>query len=316
MILLCGITDDAPLSRVRDLLARQSIETLFYDQRKVFDAEIELRIAGHGRGVIRLGAREVQLSDISAVYVRNHDIRKLRRLTQATPEGPEWRHALGFEETLFTWLEICDALVINRPSAMAGNGSKPLQSEEIRRFGFDVPRTLLTTDPIAALAFWKNHGEAIYKSISSVRSVVSRLRSEHLERMVRVSGCPTQFQEFITGQDYRIHVIGEEVYACVIDSSEDDYRYDRSAAGASVVSCKPPTALLERCRALAHHLELPFAGIDLRKTATGRWYCFEVNPSPAFTFYENVTGHPLGDAVVRLLLSGANASAPECGFIA
>jgi D-alanine-D-alanine ligase-like ATP-grasp enzyme len=28
------------------------------------------------------------------------------------------------------------------------------------------------------------------------------------------------------------------------------------------------------------------AGIDLRRTPSGEWYCFEVNPSPAYSWFD------------------------------
>ena len=45
----------------------------------------------------------------------------------------------------------------------------------IRTIGFKIPDTLITTEPLAALEFWKQHGTVIYKSISGTRSIVSRL---------------------------------------------------------------------------------------------------------------------------------------------
>lgn len=47
-----------------------------------------------------------------------------------------------------------------------------------------------------------------------------------------------------------------------------------------------------------------------RRTPEGDWYCFEVNPSPAFTYYESRSGQPIGNAVARLLAVGPQG-APE-----
>ena len=44
---------------------------------------------------------------------------------------------------------------------MASNGSKPFQLELIRRQGFSVPETLVTTDPEEARAFFERHGRII-----------------------------------------------------------------------------------------------------------------------------------------------------------
>jgi hypothetical protein len=43
------------------------------------------------------------------------------------------------------------------------------------------------------------------------------------------------------------------------------------------------------------------AGIDLRRSAQGEWICFEVNPSPGFTFYDAEDDEPIARAVARLL---------------
>lgn len=66
----------------------------------------------------------------------------------------------------------------------------------------------------------------------------------------------------------------------------------------------PPEVTL-RCFDLAKRLGLPLAGIDLRRTPDGEWYCFEVNPSPGFTYYEWNTGQPIAAAVAGLLAAAA-----------
>jgi len=63
-----------------------------------------------------------------------------------------------------------------------------------------------------------------------------------------------------------------------------------------------PERVAESCRLMARNMNLLFAGIDLRRTADGCWYCFEVNPSPGFTFFEAMTGQPLAASVADLLL--------------
>jgi len=59
--------------------------------------------------------------------------------------------------------------------------------------------------------------------------------------------------------------------------------------------------LADRCRAMAAGMHLAVAGIDLRRTPDERWICFEVNPSPAFSYYEQATGQPIAQAIAQLL---------------
>jgi glutathione synthase/RimK-type ligase-like ATP-grasp enzyme len=62
-----------------------------------------------------------------------------------------------------------------------------------------------------------------------------------------------------------------------------------------------PYEIQERCVALSKTLDLPLCGIDLKLTPDDQYYCFEVNPSPAYTYYQEQTGQPIAEAIVRYL---------------
>ena len=185
---------------------------------------------------------------------------------------------------------------------MASNHSKPYQSALIQAQGFDVPETLVTTDRDALEAFWEEHGQIFYKSISGVRSIVTRLTPSHRERFNDLSHCPTQFQRWISGNDFRVHVAGNDVFACKVTSSATDYRYPRGEEETPEIQpFELPVDLADRCRRLVASMSLVLAGIDLRRTPDGQWFCFEVNPSPGFTYYEQATGQPIADSIACLL---------------
>jgi glutathione synthase/RimK-type ligase-like ATP-grasp enzyme len=147
----------------------------------------------------------------------------------------------------------------------------------------------------------KESAEVIYKSISGVRSVVRKLSSERLASLGDVKWCPTQFQRFIPGVDYRVHVVGPELFACEILSDSDDYRY----APSELRGCDLPQEIAEACFRLSNRLHLPLCGIDLRRTPQGEWYCFEVNPSPAYTCFETVSQAPISAAIASMLAGAA-----------
>jgi glutathione synthase/RimK-type ligase-like ATP-grasp enzyme len=278
------------------------------DQHAIATTTIELFVGLTVHGVLGLGDDLIALEAITAVYARPYDVRKLPALTEVGPLAPLWRHGLALDDAMQAWVEVTPALVVNRPAAMASNGSKPYQAALIRSAGLDVPDTLVTTDPSAALAFRDRHGSVIYKSVSGVRSVVSRLGPKQQGRLADIENCPTQFQQYIRGTDYRVHVVGDKVFAAEIVSTADDYRYaGRTGHSIEIRACAPEHELAERCRRLAAELSLPVAGIDLRRTPEGRWYCFEVNPSPGFTFYQDATGQKIAEAVASLLAGGRSA---------
>jgi glutathione synthase/RimK-type ligase-like ATP-grasp enzyme len=206
------------------------------------------------------------------------------------------------EDILMSWADLTPALVVNRPFAMAGNNSKPYQAAWIHSLGFQVPDTLITTEPSAVLEFQEKHGTLIYKSMSGVRSIVSRLTAAHRERLRDIVWCPTQFQQYVPGVDYRVHIVGSVVFPCRIRSDGDDYRYaSRADAPVTIEVADLPDKIADGCRALAHTMKLLFAGVDLRQTPDDEWFCFEVNPSPGFTYYEQATEQPLAESVARIL---------------
>jgi hypothetical protein len=308
VILLWGLYEDGPLSAVHEELERLGAPVMVVDQRQVLRSEIVLDVDDGVRGSVRVAGTETDLAGVSAAYVRPYDSWRIGAVARAGRNSAESRHALAFDDALWLWAELTPALVLNRPSAMASNGSKPRQAMAIAARGFGVPDTLITTDVDAVLAFQAVHGTVVYKSVSGVRSIVSRLTREQEAYLGDVASCPTQFQQLVPGVDYRVHVVGDEVYCARIDSEADDYRYGAKQGKAiSFAPASLPDDWPERCRALAADLDFRLAGLDLRRTPDGEWYCFEVNPSPAFTYYDRF-GQGIATAVARLL---AEAGASE-----
>lgn len=305
MILLWGALTDTPLKMVHDQLCALHARVLLLDQRTVLDTELDISIDAGLHGRIRTAGEEWNLEEVTAAYVRPPDPRSEPAVRQAGEGSLVWQHALALDDALNGWLELTDALVVHRGSAMAANNCKPLQAMQIRSFGFETPDTLIATDADAVQAFWAEHGAVIYKSISGIRSIVARLTEAHMQRMDDLGWCPTQFQQYVPGTDYRVHVVGEKVFACRIECEADDYRYaSRQELPIAITACTVPPECAERCRLLAASMDLTLAGIDLRLTPEGRWFCFEVNPSPAFSYYQSAAGQPIAAAVACLLMQG------------
>ncbi|HSE59882.1 MAG TPA: hypothetical protein VLA99_14370 [Nitrospiraceae bacterium] len=313
MILLWGLLEDSPLALVQAALQRQGAQTFVADQSAVRETILDFTVGADVRGVLQVGSRTCDLSRVTAAYIRPYDSRRLLRGTDAQEGSAAWRHAEALDDGLSLWSELTPALVVNRFEAMAGNSSKPYQALQIRSSGFEVPDTLITTDPAAAEEFWEQHGTVVYKSVSSVRSIVSRLMPEHRDRLADIQWCPTQFQAYVPGTDVRVHVVGNDVFACEILSDADDYRYAaREGAETKLRPYTLPDDCAERCVKLAVATGLLVAGIDLRRTPDECWYCFEVNPSPGFTYYQEGTQHPIDHAIARLLIDAPRLSATHC----
>jgi glutathione synthase/RimK-type ligase-like ATP-grasp enzyme len=306
--LLWGLPADPTLASVHAELRRLGGPVVFLDQHAVLDTTVELSVDKAVEGHIQVGDMAIELADIGAAYLRPHTGTRVAAIRDEPPGSPAWQHAQNVGDVLSVWADVTEAYVVNRPSASASNGSKPAQLRDIATAGFSVPDTLITNDPDSVAAFAALHDGVICKSTSWIRS---RVRS--LGDGVRLDGvryCPTQFQSRVPGVDVRIHVVGAEIFATRIVSEAEDYRYavDEGLPRPRLDSTDPPRDVADRCLLLASMLGLPVAGIDLRVTPEGEWFCFEVNPSPAFSYYENGTGQPISTAVAGLLAAAVTTA--------
>jgi glutathione synthase/RimK-type ligase-like ATP-grasp enzyme len=301
-ILLWGLESDPPLSAVREQLHALDAAVVFADQRYVADTEVELAVGECVNATLTIRGEVFDLSSVAAAYLRPYNSCDLA----ATSAD----HAVAVDDILASWAEITSAFLVNPLPAMAVNHSKPYQLEQIRGQGWSVPETLITTDAAAAEAFWAEHGAVIYKSVSGVRSLVSRLGPQHVDRFSDIAACPTQFQRHIPGRDHRVHVVGDEVFACEVCCDADDYRYPGDL-DVEIRACTLPREIEDRCRQTAVAAGLAFTGIDLRRTPEGEWFCFELNAAPGFTYYEFHTRQPIAHAVARLLMGGGSGASRD-----
>jgi glutathione synthase/RimK-type ligase-like ATP-grasp enzyme len=303
MILLCGIPSESPLAMVANALGALGAEHRVLNQRHVAAMDIDWQIdAGGINGTLRLEAETFRLADIGGAYVRLMDDRILPELEDEPEGSAARRHARSFHDALMQWLEIAPGRIVNRAEPQGSNGSKPYQAQLIMQYGLRVPETLITNDPDAVMAFQREHGTLIYKSMSGVRSIVHALGEDDAARLELIRWCPVQFQALVPGIDMRVHVVDGDVHATEIVSDSLDYRYAHRSGGSAVLrAAELPDDTADKCIALARGLGLPFAGIDLKITPDREVYCFEVNPSPAFSYFEANTGQPIARSVARYL---------------
>ncbi len=308
MILFCGIPSESPLSLAIEEAQRAGIPHAVFNQRHSRVAALTLEVTGDGasvNGSLQLFGEVFDLSQFTGVYGRLRHPRQLpehHTASRIRADATGARRAEAVHDLLLQWMQLAPCRVANRPRAMLSNASKPYQAQRIADAGFAVPPTLVTNVPQAAVEFRAAHRRVIFKSVSAVRSIVRELTPELLPRLDRVRTLATQFQAHIPGDDVRVHVIGERVFATKISGPATDYRYAaRDGVEVEVVPTELPTDIVQRCVRLAEALTLPFCGIDLRVTPDGEYYCFEANPSPAYSYYEHATGQPIARALVEWL---------------
>jgi len=304
MILVAGIMADGLIELMCARLEHMGYPYMFLDELR-FPGDFHATWSIENKGITGYveGPRgRVNLRDVTGIYARYVRHRGGPQRDDCSPHEEEIISA-EYQASLMYLFDAMDCVVVNRVRASTSNDSKLYQSQLASSFGFLTPRTLVTTIPEKVESFYEACGrKVIYKSVSSVRSIVRRLENADLARLDSVRHCPTQFQEWVEGVDIRVHVVGREIFATELVSEACDYRYaGRSGDSLSARAIDIPDKVAESCIAMTKDAGLLVAGIDLRRTPDNRYYCFEMNPSPGFLFYERATGQPISEAVAKLL---------------
>lgn len=305
--LVCGIIDEPPIALLIQSLRKKGANFLVLDQERLAD-QVKLRwqmddrdVSGH----LKIGNKTIDIKEIRSVYHRfmmPEDVAG----PEATPQTVN--KARSILHSLMDLFDIIPVRVVNRRRPMMSNNSKPYQALLIQQAGFAVPKTLITNDSRSLIDFESLHGSLIYKSISSVRSIVAPLNEKSAIKIESLPYLPTQFQQKIEGYNVRVHVIGQRLFATQILSTATDYRYAALQGGSTrFTPYELNSKLRKSCLRLAQICQLSFSGIDLI-VSPGNVYCLEVNPSPGYSYYQEATGQLISDALAEYLSRKDNNS--------
>lgn len=303
MILIFGSLYDEMTELVCSRLQQLDFEYFFVDTGKILLNQFTWKVLKGMKPqvLIEIGNRKIQSKDISGIYCRFVNVKGKNLKGMSKKET-----SFIYNETLAGYINFINyfsGTVVNRIMHSLSNESKTYQQIQISKSGFLTPKTLVTNDSQKVKQFYEScNKKIIFKSLSSARSIVTKFTSQHFSRMKLLNNCPVQFQELIEGLEIRVHTVGKKVFATAIKSDAIDYRYaGRYKKSVEFFSYKLPVKVANACVSLSKSFGLEVAGIDLKRTNDGKFYCFEVNPSPAFIAYERITGQPISRGVALLL---------------
>lgn len=258
--------------------------------------------------------RLVDLNTISAVWYR----RPLKSKPTNSIESLAARMFAQQESDALLqniWLTL-DCLWISSPTAIRKAEHKLYQLRLASSIGFEVPMSLVTTDPTRAREFCRQVQDVIAKPIdrgyvgdpsgNDVLIYTSRLRVEDLGRLDAVRFSPTFFQACVPRRcDLRVTVVGQRVFATEIYLPKDakdevDWRRQEIDQLRHVAHILP--ALLERrILSFVQQLGLQFAALDFIVTPDDRYVFLEVNPNGQWAWIEQLIDTPISSALVDLL---------------
>lgn len=309
MILFVGIPSEPPMEMAISAAEKAKVPHVVLDQRTMHFCNMAIGFTNNTfSATLQLQDKDYDLEKFSGVYFRMMDY---TAMPHADPHSLQFMGADNLQKSgmlhqlLLYWMDITKVRILNAPWSMGSNMSKPYQSQLIKNAGFKIPPTCITSDKKALQTFQQQYKPQIYKSISSVRSIVKEFTAADEKMLDKIQYLPTQFQQKLEGTNIRVHVVGNVLFATKIEAEVTDYRYARREnKTASLSAYKLPKKIEDGCFQLSRDLNLTLCGIDLFLTSENEYYCFEVNPSPGYSYFQHNTGQNISGAIAKWLYCG------------
>ena len=257
---------------------------------------------------------EVSFSEVRTVYYRRH---RLPSFPENLDEGEKAfcaREAFWFIRGALLGLEA--VAWMNHPLSVQTAESKLLQLKVAGALGFAVPRSMVTNDPTRVREFFNRmNGKVVAKSVRAgyiehgtrqTSIFTSKLTATELEDLAELALAPVIFQELLPKRyDVRVTVVGEAVFAALIDSqstapSRIDWRATETDSLPHVAH-DLPKEVEDLCRKVVIELDLTFGAIDLVLTPDGDYYFLEINPNGQWAWLQEKLSMPIAETIAMWL---------------
>lgn len=225
------------------------------------------------------------------------------------------------ESVMRAFYECFDGFWISHPLKIRAASHKLYQLRLAKKLGFSIPPTLVTNSPDETKEFCHHHKERgiIVKPLSfpivdtdegHYSFATSRVEDEDIENLNQVKFTPTLFQAYVPKKhELRITVVGRQVFTCEIQSqiSEEtrlDWRWFDINNPIPHKQGSLPEGLERKIIELVARLELSFGALDFILTPDDEYVFLEINPNGQWAWIEEMTGMPISQAIINLLVKG------------
>lgn len=302
MILVLGTAEDRHAAAIYNKIVARGNRVAYFDSR-LYPKDITVTFDGAVpmSGTIRYrdGQSSIDLSLVNAVYCRHGD-------DLSASHGADYQDQVEIRETesslgsLFRGLE-CHW--INPIDSISNARYRIHQLQKIRTQGIRVPEVIVSNDFRRVQAFFSMTEERLlYRPSGWNDSTWNVGQIDDIGRHISdLPGTPVEYQENIQGDEVRAFVIGDSVFAGVVESSDEEYA---SAIGTDHIrAIELPQEAKRTCIRAAATLDLMFCSIDLRITPEGEFVVIDVDANPKFMHFEQTTRLPISDRLVELLIA-------------
>lgn len=275
---------------------------------------VSLGQGSDGRHLMLPDGEQITLDEIGSVWYRRptplHADKTLPPMQQLFIEREARAGLWGLLRTI-------DGVWVNHPDAIREAAYKAHQLSLAHRLGFNIPRTLITSNPDAFIRFYEEcRGNVIYKLMgfpsyevedgtiaSTFTSFVKRDMLKEAQRIKATAHLFQEYQEKIC--DLRIIIIGETLFSIEIhplsEETRIDFRRDYHALNYAVHQI--PYKIQQALFRITHDYRLLYAAIDMLYTPEKEYVFLELNPVGQLGWLEQPTGLPLF-RTLALLLTG------------
>lgn len=303
VILIVGKYEDITSVYIKEKVEQRGFETLMFNTTLFpYQHKLTFDIDSPAQGQVWEwpDTKPVPFEAIRGVFRRWSDGVKV---PQEEQDPLRWRLVYrNLESTINCFYRSLDCLWVNTAEATDEHRLKVMLLQRLKKAGFRVPDTLITSVPDDFRAFYHQwEGNIIMKPVLGWADT-EPVTAEHLsdEALALLANMPVKLQEFIPGTDIRIYLVKDQLFPIEIHSQTVDFRNDPYAPRVPITL---PDEVAQTCFDIAQHLGLVYTGIDMRRTPDGEYVFFEANPTPVFMYDEETTGFPISDCLVDLLVS-------------
>lgn len=192
--------------------------------------------------------------------------------------------------------------------------NKIYQLSIANKIGFKTPKSIITSNPLLYKEFVRSTcDDCIIKPVHNGRIMdvkmpqvvyTSELRGEYSDEIIESS--PNFVQQRIKKQyDVRVTMVGNRAFSVRIHSQGNEITQTDWRKGQQIIKHEPitlPVDIENNCIRLMSILNLKYSAIDFAIDEQGYYVFFEINPNGQWAWIEHLTGMPISESIVNLLI--------------